>query len=435
MARSPILNAALAHNVAFSYGTQIVSAVLGLISTTVILKSAGMEVYGQIATLAAIAAFSSALGSSRSNDAVVRFYTIGQTRNSPRTQLTAMALGTFLDVLLGVTIFIAVWSAGPLIASRFLSDGNMSDCVRLYALVGLGSFVRAAPYGLMIATNSFRRANLLVAIEQFVRLSVLGILLLRRADLDLFAVIIATLISTYIVTILFYVPYVRQLATLASKSRLEREVAKEFLQFTGRSFGASSLKIGSQGLDTIALGAFGGSTQVAVYNLCKQLLSPLSMAMGPVSTLVAPLFVQANAEGRSSDIFHAVRSSAVRSGVAFIVILAALTPVAAAYVSWSGVGLTIHSGLTFAIMATGSFFQFSLWWFRSFSVATKISYSIVTNGTYSAVLIVLLLPFTYFAGSAGTAAAVTVTTASIWVLAWHLLEKHEATQNVDRIDK
>ncbi|MDO8264184.1 MAG: oligosaccharide flippase family protein [Gallionella sp.] len=396
-------------NAIFSYATQALTTGLGFISVTLITRYGGLAVYGQLAILIAMTSFAQAAVGVRSNDAVVKFFTRGTISGDFDQVKTILIMSFFIDAILGAFLYTSLFLLSPLLSERLLHDATLVTSVKMYAAVALITFLRGTAYGLIIATSRFRTLNVLSVLEQTTRLLLLLWFVVTEATLSLSNVIVSTGLSAGVMTFVFYAVQTRQLLKTLKNSHFRATYVAEYVKFNLSAFASSTIKLGNQGLDTLALGALTGAPEVGVYNLFKQFMSPVNIVSNPLTTQIAPKFVAAIAEDRRSDVWFTISNTERVLRRAFFAIALVIAPAAAVYSLWNGISYTPGQYFAFAIMLAGAYIQLSLWWCRSFSVAYDIRSSLISNAVYTVSIIVLIVPLTIVGGLWGAAAAVTTT--------------------------
>ena len=417
-----MIDARFKGNVLFSYGTQIVGLGLGFVSVTLMTRFAGIHTYGMVAALTALAAVLTNLLTFRTNEAVVNFYKRGQVEKAPGLCRLALIGGLILDMAMGWLLFFMVQCFAPSIATSFLKDSNASSAVSLYSAVIFATFLRGTGYGLLVAEEQFRYINGLSILEQAVRVALLAAIVLSGATLSLDNIVLTMLFPAVAITAAMYVHPVKRLLGELRHISLERQRVGEYARFSLSTFASSTLKAGTNNVDTLILGYLTNPTSVGIYQLFRQFLGPIAMMAGPFSTQIYPRFAHAVAERRSRDIRTTIKHANGLLTKGVLAALLVITPLLIGFLKWNGIRLAAEDFIACALMAISAYVLQQLWWTRAFAISHNPNISLVSNIVYALFVLILVYTFTAALGLLGTALGMLLSAFAIylywqWVLA------------------
>lgn len=416
--KKSLIDATFIGNAFFSYGAQAMAMLVGFANVTLVTRYAGVAVYGTLALLTALSAVLSNILTFRTNDAVVRFYGEGKASNKLEVARCSLWMGLLLDHVVGACLAGSLYFFAGTVATDLLKQPSAASAVQLYSLVLFAAFCRGTGYGLLIAREQFREANVLGLTEQVLKLLFVYVSLKMAGVLSLAAVIVATLAASTVTTLIVYWMPLREIVRLNSSVRVHRSTIAQYLRFSGSTFLSSTLKAGSQNIDNLVLGYLTNASNVGVYNLMKQFLNPIQMLSGPVGLQVYPRFVAALANRNTSAVDQTIVHGNLLLTRGAFALLFLIAPALMFY--WYWINLPISPGLpvVFLLLALAAMLNQQLWWTRAFSLSTDPNLSVKGNLLATCLSLVLLYPTTMYGGVAGTAAG-TVLCLTIVCLYWH----------------
>lgn len=374
-----LIDARFKKNVLFSYGTQLAAIGAGFISLTLITRYAGIDTYGRVAILTALAGILINLMTFRTNEAVINFYKRGRVENDLGLCRLALIAGIALDLTIGLALFLIMKILAPAIADNLLKQVNMEPAVVIFSGVVLATFLRGTAFGLLVAEERFRVINVLNVAEQVLKVVLLSLAVYVGITLNLENIILMMLISSIVVTSTVYGLPLRRLFGDLRLAKISNHYVRNYARFSLSTFVSSSLKAGNQNMDTMMLGYLTNPAIVGIYNLFKQVLSPMNMLAAPYSAQAYPRFVQAATE-RDSDairdtIVHA-NNLLIKRSVLFLIFITIFLSI---YGEWNSLDLKFKEYFVFAVMVISAVLSQQLWWGRPFSLAINPTLTLRAN--------------------------------------------------------
>ena len=372
-------------NVLFSYITQLIGVGAGFISTTLITRYAGIETLGMIAAMNALSGILANLMTFRTNEAVINFYKKGEANNTLGLCRLALLAGLILDMGMGVLLLILVQLFSPLIANSLLKHPDLQTDVVIFSGVMFAKFLRGTPLGLLVAEERFRFINMLNLGEQVLKVLLLGAMVFFGVTLTFKYIIYSIIIPAVLVTFTVYLfPLIKLIGPLRGVP-LPKDQCSDYVRFSLNTFLSSTLKAGNQNIDTIILGYLTNTSEVGIYSLFSQFLSPMAMVSAPFSSQITPRFVQAIAENRSNDIRDTISHANNLLIRGFFLILIVIVPIMVIYGKYNNLNFTLEHYAGFSIMIVSAFFSQQFWWCRSFSISTQPKFSVQAGILASAI--------------------------------------------------
>jgi O-antigen/teichoic acid export membrane protein len=338
----------------------------------------------------------------RTNEAVINFYKRGEVEKDPGLCRLALIAGLMLDLAMGLLLFFAVQFFAPTIALLLLKDANATSGVIMYSGIMFATFLRGTGYGLLVAEERFRYVNSLSILEQGVRLALLSIIVLSGITLNFDNIVWTMLIPAALITGAMYFHPVKKLLGVLRRVELARDRIGEYTRFSLSTFASSTLKAGSQNVDTVILGYLTNPTNVGIYNLFRQFLSPIAMMAAPFSAQIYPRFVHAVAERRGEDVRATIKhaNELLAKGCAGMLVL--ITPIVIGFGIWNELQLTNKHFLAYALMGANAYLFQQLWWSRALAISHNPNISLVSNLVYLVLVLTLVYTLTAALGLLGT---------------------------------
>ncbi len=341
--------------------------------------------------MAALAGVLTNLITFRTNEAVINFYKRGQVENDPGLCRLSLMVGLMLDLLMGGILFLVVQIMAPTIAQVLLKEINSQAGVAIFSGIMLATFLRGTALGLLVAEERFRFINSLNVAEQMLKVVLLALAVYLGVELSFENIVWVMLIPSIFVTVVVYGFPLHKLFSNLRAVRIPRQHLGNYARFSLSTFLSSSLKAGNQHIDTVILGYLTNPTNVGIYNLFKQFLSPMSMLAGPYAAQIYPRFVQAMIENKAETIRDTVAHANNSLMKGFALLLFFIAPFLSLYSEWNNLNLTGEQYLAFGVMVIASFMAQQLWWGRPFSLATDPAITLYAN----VISIALTVSFVY----------------------------------------
>ncbi|MBJ7574396.1 oligosaccharide flippase family protein [Luteimonas sp. MC1828] len=411
-----IIDAAFRSNVLFSYGSQALKLALGFAWATLLVKQAGIELYGAITLLTALAAMTSALLTFRTNEAVVQFHRLAEHQGDHGMARLALLAGLALDAIGACVILVSAYLLAPLISKLLLKDAALAPSVELYSWVMVAIFVRGTGIGLLAARDRFKVINVFIVMEQLGKLLILIWMLYIGIELSLENIVWVILLVTGFTTACLLGLVSSELVASAGQV-LPLSELRRYFRFTVSTFVSSSLKAATQNVDSLIVGGVAGPASAGFYGLIKQFLSPLLILVGPFTEQIHPRFVSAVADKRFVDILQTITDVGTKiwkwSAVLSLCISVAIS------IYWVTVGLpmTATNVLAFVFLLASTLLLQQLWWTRGLALSINPGISIRANVYYGLVMLSAVTTLAMLFGLAGGACGVLVTSVVI-VLYW-----------------
>lgn len=426
-------------NVLFSYGSQAFKLAMGFAWATLLIKQAGIHLYGTITLLTALAATTSALLTFRTNEAVVQFHRLAEHQGNRGMARLALIVGLALDAVGACIILLAAYLLSPLISSLLLKDVALAPSVELYSWVMVATFVRGTGIGLLAARDRFKLINTYIVMEQLGKLLILIGMLYFGISLSLKNIVWVILLVTGLTTVCL-------LSLVARELLLSRNVVLpvadlgRYFRFSASTFVSSTLKAATQNVDSLIIGGVTGPASAGVYGIIKQFLSPLLILVGPFTEQIHPRFVSAIADNRFAAIRETIRGVGIK--IWNWSVLLSLCIFVAISVYWIAVGLPLTTANFFAFFFSliSTLLLQQLWWTRGFALSIDPNISIRANIYYGLLVLPSVTMLAYLFGLAGGAGGVLVSSAVI-VCYWRgmlkkwLPERRSASQQTIEPDR
>lgn len=386
-----LIDAGFKRNVLFSYGAQAAVAGFGFISVTIVTRYAGIDMYGKLAIISALASTLTNLMTFRTNEAVIRFYKRGRIQGDLGQCRLSLVAGLTLDALTGGVLLILIQYFSSSVSDILLKQPGLESGITLFSYTILSTFLRSTALGLLAAEERFRLINIINVTEMALKALLLSLAVYTGTKLGFEEIIWASLAPSLLVTGTAYTYPIIKLSTDLRKERSAGKYTMEYLRFSLSTFFSSSLKAGNQNIDSIILGYLTNPSSVGVYHIFKQFLSPLSMLTGPFTSQIYPRFVKAVAAKQHEIVLSSIKHGNRILTTGFFLVLLVLTPGLVVYDKWNNLQLIDAQYIAFYLMATSAFISQMQWWSRPFSLATNPNTSL-RAGLLSTICICVLLP-------------------------------------------
>ena len=390
----------------FTYACQIGSVAFGFIYMFLITRYAGVDAFGAIAVLTA---FSSVLGnllSMRTNEAVTYFYKRCEAVGSESQCLFVLKTGMLLDFLAGAAIYFSFYLMAGIIANYFIEDVASVSQVQLFSFGLFLIFVRGTPLGYLQAMERFKYVMFVTFLESLLKVAIIGgMVFLWGKDLSFENIIYAILSASLFVSCVLYFSLITAMlgGFKGIIKNFDSSMLREFFSFSLKVFSSSALKSGNKNIDTLVLGFVASSSEVGLYSLIRQFLTPILFVSSPFSGQVYPKFVQAKEENRWQDISDTIEKINSKLTPIYLSMLVVIGPVAVGYLQWTGVDLDVMHYISIFVMAFTVYLSGKLWWSRPFSNAVDPYISLKANLYATLFSVITLYPLTVLLGMPGTA--------------------------------
>lgn len=180
-----LLDDKLRNSVITGYVLQAATVAMGFIFMTIVTRSAGINVYGQIVLLAALGTVFNNLVTFRTNEAVTKYYKSGKTTGDLGLCRLALTIGLAFDlIVMAVTALLAQVYA-PTIATLLLKQAVLAHEVLIYAFVTISTMSRGAAIGVLTAEERFKLINILTLAEQVIKVMLLTLFFFEVKTLEL----------------------------------------------------------------------------------------------------------------------------------------------------------------------------------------------------------------------------------------------------------
>lgn len=390
-----------------SYVTQAATVISSLVFMFVVTQYSGVGTFGKVAILLAISGIVSNVMSFRTSEGVVYFVCkdreSGYTLNYARQTIVQ---GILLDAIMGTIVIIVLTNFSAIISNEFLKDISDAKNVELYAWVFFGLFLRGTGFGVLQASQKFLYINLIKLVEISGK-TILIIYFSKTQELTLYQIIISILIPTIIATFIafIYLIYFYLYEINSNNYNFKKEILKDFLNFSGKTFLSSTLKAGNKNIDVLTLGFLLDPKTVGVYSIFRQFLAPIPFLSTPLSALSYPRFIMILSGERFCELKEIIKGINKKLLYAYILITIVTSVALYIYLYTSRLEILILDYIAYLILIIGYILSSQLWWARSFSNSTDPSISIFANLYASVILITLIFPLVSRYGLLGCALA------------------------------
>ena len=402
-----IIDAKFRSNIVFSYGSQGLKLLLGFAWATLLIKQAGIHLYGAITLLTALAATTSALLTFRTNEAVVQFHRLAEHQSDRGMARLALLMGLALDAIGACVILLSAYLLAPLIAKLLLKDAALAPSVELYSWVMVATFIRGTGIGLLAARDRFKVINVFIVVEQLGKLLILVGMLYIGVDLSLENIVWVILLVTGLTTTCLLALVVRELVATSGVTLPLGELRRYF-RFSASTFVSSTLKAAVQNVDSLIVGGVAGPVSAGFYGLFKQFLSPLLILVGPFTEQIHPRFVSAVADKRFGDILQTITGVGIKLWKWSAVLSVGISVAIAIYWVVVGLPVTVPNILAFLFLLASTLLLQQLWWTRGFALSINPNISIRANIYFGVLMLSSVTTLAMLFGLAGGAAGVLV---------------------------
>ncbi len=340
-----------------------------------------------ISLMTALSSIFSNLLTCRSNEAIVYFCKKNETiSNSGQKDGTPIFLGLGLDIIIGSILVALLISLSGYVSTKLLKSPEEIENVKLYAWVVLAAFVRGTPIGYLTLREKFRFLNSVIAFEYVLKLILLTAMLLVGIELNFNHLIKLTLISSFIITFIFYV-YSAIGIVKDHMISFDGSIINDYMRYVLSTFISSALKAGNQNIEKIILGYFTGPEVVGVYNIFCQFLQPILMLKGPYTSQSYPKFVEAVAKNEPKLVLSSILYINRILFKGFILISAIVFPGIYIFSHWASLNLSLIDYIVFFLLAVKSLILQQFWWSRPFALATNPNISLIGNMLFASLML------------------------------------------------
>jgi O-antigen/teichoic acid export membrane protein len=425
-----VFNSRFTSDLIFSYGSQGVVILASFLQLYLINLFFGLEIFGQYSIIVATVGIFSSIVTARSSEAVTRFLKREEINANSGNAKLVIFIGIVVDtttalLLLALSYFSSSWLAG-----LFLKDSILWFELFLYAFVVLFGFLKGTFIGVLQAKERFKIINILGVLT-----AILNVFFIYIATISfgnslkslIFAFIASSFLSTLFASFAFY--YIYRLDYLRVFVNKNMHLIKDYWVFNIKTFMSSSLKAGNQNVENLILGFFVNAEAVGIYQTLKKLLSPVAIAVQPLSMLLYPKMIQLYETKRIDDIQRMV-SKVSLCVLAIVALYGVLINISLNYIlhlmeikyQHDYLGYLIIIFFTSAISAL-------LWWCRIFSNTVNPAYSLCMNLLATFYQLIFVSICAYFYGLNGVLFALLLLQVILGIC-WIYLGKRYVYKNI-----
>jgi hypothetical protein len=378
-----------------NYLTQVVNVSAGFMFVTLAIRCSGIDTYGMFVTLLSAGGSFSNLISFKTNESVVRFYRRGIIKENPEIQYFSIVAGLVLDLVAALLLAGIVLLSAKLVAYNLLKLPSAISDIHLYALAVGSLFLRGTGFGLLTAQEKFVAVSILGALEQVVKVLLVGAFLGWKRTLDLSLLVLVWSIASVPFTLYYIAVSVRSLSHTTGRRWFRPKWVRIYFKFAASTFFSSAIKSGHKNLDTLLLGYFSNPASVGLYTLFRQFSSPIEMLSAPYAAQIFPKFVDAASRRLAEPISIAISEGSKTLLKHGCLAMISLLPCILLYLKWHDLKVGLRECIALALTVLSSFLLQGLWWSRALSLATQPSLSVQANAI-AAVCVLVFLPASIF---------------------------------------
>lgn len=414
----------------FSYISQGVIILAGFVQLYVINRFFGIEVFGQFSIIVATVGIFSSIVTSRSSEAVTRFLKREELNANWGNAKLTIIIGLVIDVATALLLLLLSYCFSSWFAELFLKNSALHLELFLYAFVVFFGFLKGTGMGFFQAKEQFITINIFNALGAIFNIIVLALVILffeHSLKVLIFAFIISSSISCFFTLIILYYRFNKQFNQYPLV--FNASLMKEYWHFNVKTFLSSSLKAGNQNIENLILGFFVNAESVGIYQTIKKTLSPIALAVQPLSMLIYPKMIELVEKKRFSELQHVICKLSLLVGIVALVF---------GVIVGSSLGFVFElidvvyeaKYLNYFIIAfVTSLISSLFWWVRIFSNSVNPIYSLYLNlmATFFQLIITSIL--TYFFGLYGVLFALLLLQ-TILGCCWTYLGKRDVFKNI-----
>ncbi|MFH1819663.1 MAG: oligosaccharide flippase family protein [Pseudomonadota bacterium] len=401
----------------FMYGSQLGSMGSSFLFSLLVTRYAGVEVFGELTLLIALAGFLSNLLTFRTNEAVIAFYKRGEVNGDHGLCKLSLFAGVALDTLVGLLLMLILAIFADVVAGELLHNPETVGAIKLYALMVLVQLVTSTPVAYLMAKGRFKLVWTMSLAANGGKLAVAGLFILAGSAMSLESSVMSMLFPAAVIYLSAY-GYLLWLALVGlRKVRVCRSggMIREYISFSVSTFMSSTLKAGNQNIDSLVLGYLAGTHTVGLYGLFRQFLGALPFLSSPFTALVYPKFVEAVAGHKISLVRKSIGLVNRRLIVAYVIVSMLIIVCLTAYLWWIREGLHLGEKVSFLLLLTAAIVNGLLWWSRPFSNSVNPDISLRANLYASGFLLISLYPSIQFSGMMGAASCMLLLALMLYV--------------------
>jgi O-antigen/teichoic acid export membrane protein len=390
--------------------TAIVTILFGLLAIRIV----GLNEYGVFVLLTSLMGVLLNVVGSRTSEGVTFFYQLNCSIKED-----VVFSGYYFDLI--VTLFFSMIIAITLFYIEkipFLSSIEATSLV-YYSVFSLIQILFGTSQGLWIAQNNYKKVSALQFFSALLRLIILVVISF------LSEISHVELAICYALSAIVFLPHIvfNFLKNKCYIFKMDR-IVNGFTKYSIKTFTSSLLKGGNKRIDNIIVGIFIDHSFLAVYDLCKKMLSPITFIVNPLANIFAPKFIN----NYKKNLFFKTKKVIYKSSL-FIFLIQLLFFIVGLFSIYLFKGY-IYEGessinlyaVFISTLLTQSIIQ-QTWWCRPLSNAIEPAFSIYGNLILTILYFSIVYPASSFFGVVGFLYTMPISSVLLYMYWFFILER------------
>jgi O-antigen/teichoic acid export membrane protein len=376
-----LISSKFKEHLAFSYITQFIVAIFGVLQIFLINKYYGIEVFGQLTIIISTVGILNSLATARSSEAVTKFFVIEKIKHNNQNAKFVLAIGMTIDFITAIILIAMVYFLANFLANFFLKDINLAHEIIIYAYITFFVFLRGTIIGYLQAKELFHKINAINIFDWSLRILFLFLFIFYLDWLTLkdiiYSLLFASIVSFFYALFIFINSYLPEFKGV--KIQYNKLLFQKYLKFNLKTFISSSLKAGNRNIDNLILAFFLDSQVVGIYQTIKKILSPVAMLSIPFSMLIYPKLIDYftnNKKLRFLNIIKKISLNVLFLGICYVMF--ALYFLEDLFI-FMDVEFLNEYKYYFSLISVFTLISTITWWARPFSNVVNVNYSIYIN--------------------------------------------------------
>ena len=417
-------------SVAFTYLCYAGSQVLSIVLNIIISKLSGIETYGQVVALFSVSAIISNLVSFRSNDAVIVFFQKGSDQNNEANKQLTIFLGLILDLISGLIALSVFVFFSDRIAEFFLKSKESAEAVSHYAYILFIQIITATPVAYLTLKERFVSIGIISIGCNVLKIAIYLLLYYFKKQVAINDVVFSILISTSIFYggLFLYVFYRNAFQNKDLKINFARPQIHQFLSLSWKNFLSTTIKSGTQNVDSLLVSYLLGNRAAGIYGLTKQYASGITFLSYPFSIVYYTKIVTAVTEGDKKKLENLVLPVNRRLMFAFIVVSIGAMIFFNNFSNLNHEVGFVQKNILLILVLVSAMLTAQCWWCRSFSNAVNAEYSVNASWIGLGVFSLTAYPFIKYFGLNGAALSASLNSGLVFIYfkaKWENYQKHQ----------
>lgn len=275
----------------YSYIVNLITMFSGLVLMFLINRYGSLSTYGEVSIVLAFGGILNNIITAKSNEGVVKF-AIKFKNNNEYNKVNQIILFSLIVDFVLASIAILLFSLSAHIASDFLlKDESKYMLIVYFGVIVAMKLLRNALMGYLQSEQKISSINNFTLLDIVLKVFLIGFLVASSHNLTSENVIISYMIGAIITTIslfLYALPHILKLFYRYGISFC-KDTYKEFYFFTKTMYLATFIRGFAADMDNIILGFFTNPQTVGIYQVVKNLISPITLISSPMGLIYYPV--------------------------------------------------------------------------------------------------------------------------------------------------